>query len=308
VDIMAEAKSFGAKRIDGKAFAADLRLRIEDAVRDLVAAEGVKPGLATILLGDDPASQVYVRSKGRAAAEAGMASFDHRLPADTTQAELLEIIERLNGDAAVHGILVQLPLPKHIDTSRILIAIDPTKDVDGFHPLNVGRLSSIAPGAPLDFSVPCTPLGVSMLLEDALGSLAGRHAVVVGRSNLVGRPVAQLLLRADCTVSIGHSRTKDLAGLCRQADILVVAIGRPQFVRGDWIKPGAAVIDVGINRVPGAEGKTRLVGDVAFAEALPAAGWITPVPGGVGPMTVACLMFNTLQAARRSAGLAFLPL
>jgi methylenetetrahydrofolate dehydrogenase (NADP+)/methenyltetrahydrofolate cyclohydrolase len=304
---MAEAKSTAAKRIDGKAFAAGLHLRIEAAVGDLLAAEGVKPGLATILLGDDPASQVYVRSKGRVAAEAGMSSFDHRLPTDTTQAELLELIERLNGDAAVHGILVQLPLPRHIDTSRILIAIDPAKDVDGFHPLNVGRLSSIAPGAPLDFSVPCTPLGVSMLLEGALGSLAGRHAVVVGRSNLVGRPVAQLLLRADCTVSIGHSRTRDLAGLCRQADILVVAIGRPEFVRGDWIKPGAAVIDVGINRVRGAEGKTRLVGDVAFAEALPVAGWITPVPGGVGPMTVACLMFNTLQAARRSAGLPFLP-
>ena len=297
-----------AKRIDGKAFAAGLRLRIEEAVRDLTVSEGVKPGLATILLGDDPASQVYVRSKGRVAAEAGMSSFDHRLPADTTQAELLEIIERLNADAAVHGILVQLPLPRHIDTSRVLVAIDPVKDVDGFHPLNVGRLSSIAPGAPLDFSVPCTPLGVSMLLEDALGSLSGRNAVVVGRSNLVGRPVAQLLLRADCTVSIGHSRTRDLADLCRQADILVVAIGRPEFVRGEWIKPGAAVIDVGINRVPGAEGKTRLVGDVAFAEALPVAGWITPVPGGVGPMTVACLMFNTLQAARRTAGLPFLPL
>jgi methylenetetrahydrofolate dehydrogenase (NADP+) / methenyltetrahydrofolate cyclohydrolase len=307
VDIMAEATSLGAKRIDGKAFAADLRLRIEGAVGDLLAAEGVKPGLATILLGDDAASQVYVRSKGRAAAEAGMSSFDHRLPVDTTQAELLELIERLNGDAAVHGILVQLPLPRHIDTSRVLIAIDPAKDVDGFHPLNVGRLSSIAAGAPLDFSVPCTPLGVSMLLEAALGSLAGRNAVVVGRSNLVGRPVAQLLLRADCTVSIGHSRTKDLAGLCRQADILVVAIGRQEFVRGDWIKPGAAVIDVGINRVLGAEGKTKLVGDVAFAEALRVAGWITPVPGGVGPMTVACLMFNTLQSARRAAGLAFKP-
>jgi methylenetetrahydrofolate dehydrogenase (NADP+) / methenyltetrahydrofolate cyclohydrolase len=301
-------KPSDAKRIDGKAFAAGLRLRIEEAVRDLAIVKGVKPGLATILLGDDPASQVYVRSKGCVAAEAGMSSFDHRLPADTTQAELLEIIERLNADDSVHGILVQLPLPRHIDTSRVLIAIDPTKDVDGFHPLNVGRLSSIAPGAPLDFSVPCTPLGVSMLLEDALGSLAGRNAVVVGRSNLVGRPVAQLLLRADCTVSIGHSRTRDLAELCRRADILVVAIGRPEFVRGDWIKPGAAVIDVGINRVPGAEGKTRLVGDVVFAEALPAASWITPVPGGVGPMTVACLMFNTLQAARRTAGLPFLPL
>ena len=307
MDIRTDVKSVGAKLIDGKAFADDLRLRIEGAVRDLAAEKGVKPGLATILLGDDPASQVYVRSKGRAAAEAGMSSFDHRLPADTTQVELLEIIERLNADESVHGILVQLPLPRHIDTSRVLIAIDPAKDVDGFHPLNVGRLSSIAPGAPLDFSVPCTPLGVSMLLEATLGSLAGRNAVVVGRSNLVGRPVAQLLLRADCTVTIGHSRSTDLAGLCRQADILVVAIGRPAFLRGDWIKPGAAVIDVGINRVPGAEGKTKLVGDVAFAEALPVAGWITPVPGGVGPTTVACLMFNTLQSARRAAGLPFKP-
>jgi methylenetetrahydrofolate dehydrogenase (NADP+)/methenyltetrahydrofolate cyclohydrolase len=228
---------------------------------------GPKPGLATVLVGDDPASQVYVRSKGRLAVELGMSSFDHQLPGDTTQAELLELIGRLNTDPSVNGILVQLPLPKHLDTAQILVAIDPAKDVDGFHPINVGRLGSIAPGAPLDFPVPCTPLGVSMLLQDALGSLSGLNAVIVGRSNLVGRPVAQLLLRADCTVTITHSRTRDLPGLCRQADILVVAIGRTEFVKGDWIKPGAAVIDVGINRIPTPEGKSRLVGDVAFAEA-----------------------------------------
>ncbi|HTG06928.1 MAG TPA: tetrahydrofolate dehydrogenase/cyclohydrolase catalytic domain-containing protein, partial [Bradyrhizobium sp.] len=209
-----------------------------------------------------------------------------------------------NDDDSVHGILVQLPLPKHIDTAQVLLAVDPAKDVDGFHPFNVGRLGMVASGAPLDFPVPCTPLGVSMLLHDTLGSLSGLHAVVIGRSNLVGRPVAQLLLRADCTVTVAHSRTRDLPALSRQADILVVAIGKVEFVRGDWIKPGATVIDVGINRVPAADGKSRLVGDVAFAEALPVAGHLTPVPGGVGPMTVACLMFNTLQAARRASGLA----
>jgi methylenetetrahydrofolate dehydrogenase (NADP+) / methenyltetrahydrofolate cyclohydrolase len=295
-----------AKLIDGKAFAATLRARVGEGVAELTKGKGLKPGLATVLVGADPASQVYVRSKGKIAAELGMSSFDHRLPAETTEQELLTIIARLNADAAVNGILVQLPLPRHIDTARVLLAIDPAKDVDGFHPVNVGRLGSIAPGAPLDFPVPCTPLGCSMLLADALGPLAGRTAVVIGRSNLVGRPVAQLLLRADCTVTIAHSRTRDLPGLCRTADIAVVAIGKPEFVRGDWIKPGAAVIDVGINRVPGGEGKTKLVGDVAFAEALPVAGHLTPVPGGVGPMTVACLMFNTLQAARRKAGLPFL--
>jgi methylenetetrahydrofolate dehydrogenase (NADP+)/methenyltetrahydrofolate cyclohydrolase len=295
-----------AKLIDGKAFAAGLRTRVGEGVALLTAKGVAKPGLATVLVGADPASQVYVRSKGKTAAELGMASFDHRLPPETTEDELLELIGRLNRDASVNGILVQLPLPKQIDTARVLLAIDPAKDVDGFHPINVGRLGSIAPGAPLDFPVPCTPLGCSMLLADALGSLSGLNAVIVGRSNLVGRPVAQLLLRADCTVTIGHSRTRDLPALCRTADILVVAIGRPEFVKGDWIKPGAAVIDVGINRVPAAEeGKTRLVGDVAFAEAMGVAGHITPVPGGVGPMTVACLMYNTLQAARRTAGLPF---
>ena len=293
-----------AKLIDGKAFAAGLRERVAAGVAELVASGVSKPGLATILVGADPASQVYVRSKGKLAAELGMASQDHRLPEETTEDELLAVIASLNADSSINGILVQLPLPRHIDAARILLAIDPAKDVDGFHPLNVGRLGSIASGAPLDFPVPCTPLGVSMLLQDALGSMAGLHAVVVGRSNLVGRPVAQLLLRADCTVTVTHSRTRDLPDLCRQADILVVAIGKKEFVRGDWIKPGAAVIDVGINRIPAADGKTRLVGDVAFAEVLPVAGHLTPVPGGVGPMTVACLMFNTLQAARRKAGLA----
>ena len=294
-----------AKLIDGKAFAAGLRERVGKGVAELKAATGLTPGLATVLVGADPASQIYVRSKGKMAAELGMTSFDHRLPAETREEELLTLVARLNADPAVNGILVQLPLPSHIDTSRVLLAIDPDKDVDGFHPINVGRLGSITPGAPLDFPVPCTPLGCSMLLADALGSLAGRHAMVVGRSNLVGRPVAQLLLRANCTVTIGHSRTRDLPALCRLADILVAAVGKPGFVRGDWIKPGATVIDVGINRVPTAEGKTRLVGDVVFAEALAAAGHLTPVPGGVGPMTVACLMYNTLQATRRKAGLPF---
>jgi methylenetetrahydrofolate dehydrogenase (NADP+)/methenyltetrahydrofolate cyclohydrolase len=298
-----------AKLIDGKAFAAQLRTRVATGVGELLAAKGKKPGLATVLVGADAASEVYVKSKGRVAAELGMASFDHRLPADTSETELLALIASLNVDPAIHGILVQLPLPKHIDTAHVLLAIDPNKDVDGFHPINVGRLGTVTPAAPLDFPVPCTPLGCSMLLGDALGALTGKTAVVVGRSNLVGRPVAQLLLRADCTVTIAHSRTRDLPGLCRTADILMVAIGKPEFVRGSWIKPGAAVIDVGINRLPANNGqdggKTRLVGDVAFAEAREVAGHLTPVPGGVGPMTVACLMYNTLQEARRAAGLPF---
>jgi methylenetetrahydrofolate dehydrogenase (NADP+)/methenyltetrahydrofolate cyclohydrolase len=294
-----------AKLIDGKAFAMGLRHRVAKGVAELVASGAPRPGLATVLVGADAASQVYVRSKGKLAAELGMASFDHRLAADTTEGELLALIAKLNGDPAINGILIQLPLPKHIDTSHVLLAVDPAKDVDGFHPINVGRLGSIAAGAPLDFPVPCTPLGVSMLLQDALGSLAGLNALVIGRSTLVGRPVAQLLLRLDCTVTITHSRTRDLPGLCRKADIVVAAIGKQEFVRGDWIKPGATVIDVGINRIPAADGKTRLVGDVAFAEVLPVAGHLTPVPGGVGPMTVACLMFNTLQEARRASGLPF---
>jgi methylenetetrahydrofolate dehydrogenase (NADP+)/methenyltetrahydrofolate cyclohydrolase len=299
-----------AKVIDGKAYAAGLRKRVGAGVAELVAKGGPAPGLATVLVGADAASQVYVRSKSKLAAELGMANFDHRRPAETTEGELLALIAGLNADPAVHGILVQLPLPSHIDTGQVLLAIDPAKDVDGFHPFNVGRLGSVAPGAPLDFPVPCTPLGVSMLLHDVLPSMAGLNALVIGRSNLVGRPVAQLLLRADCTVTIAHSRTRDLPSLARRADILVAAIGRPEFVRGDWIRPGAAVIDVGITRVPTQDGPTddgkgRLVGDVAFAEALEVAGHLTPVPGGVGPMTVACLMFNTLQEARRASGLAF---
>jgi methylenetetrahydrofolate dehydrogenase (NADP+)/methenyltetrahydrofolate cyclohydrolase len=290
-----------AKLIDGKAFAARLRERVGQGVAELRAKGGPPPGLATVLVGADPASQVYVRSKGKIAAELGMASFDHRLPAETSEPELLALIAALNADPAVHGILVQLPLPRHLDPAPVLLAVNPEKDVDGFHPINVGRLGSIAPGAPIDFPVPCTPLGVSMLLHETLGGLAGQHAVVIGRSNLVGRPVAQLLLRLDCTVSIAHSRTRDLAALSRQADILVVAIGKPELVRGDWVRPGATVIDVGINRVAGADGKGRLVGDVAFAEACAVAGQITPVPGGVGPMTVACLMLNTLRAAGGTA-------
>ena len=291
-----------AKLIDGKAYAAGLRHRVAKGVADLIAKGGPTPGLATVLMDGDPAGEVYVRSKGKMAAELGMASFDHRLSAETSEAELLALIARLNADPDVHGILVQLPLPKHIDTGHVLLAVDPAKDVDGFHPFNAGRLASVAPGAPLDFPVPCTPLGVSMLLHDVLGSLAGLKALVIGRSNLVGRPVAQLLLRADCTVTIAHSRTRDLAALSRQADIVVAAIGRPEFVRGDWIKPGAAVIDVGINRVPTEDGKSRLVGDVAFAEALKVAGHLTPVPGGVGPMTIAMLMSNTVKACRQQSG------
>ena len=284
------------KLIDGKAFAAGLRQQVAAEVKRL----GLRPGLATVLVGDDPASQVYVRSKGREAVAAVMASVHRGLPATASEAELLAIISELNRDAAVHGILVQLPLPKHIDTQRVLLAVDPLKDVDGFHPMNVGRLGSIPPGGALDFPVPCTPLGISMLLEHVHGQLAGRTAVVVGRSTLVGRPAAQLLLRANCTVTIAHSRTRDVAAVCRTADILVAAVGHPEFVRGDWIKPGATVIDVGINRRALADGRSKLVGDVAFAEAMPVAGRITPVPGGVGPMTVACLLHNTLQAAKRA--------
>jgi methylenetetrahydrofolate dehydrogenase (NADP+)/methenyltetrahydrofolate cyclohydrolase len=287
-----------AKLIDGKAFAARLREQVGESVARFAVDHGRKPGLATVLVGADPASQLYVKSKGRTANELGMANFDFRLAADSDEDELLALIGRLNADPTVDGILVQLPLPRHIETQKIVLAIDPEKDVDGFHPLNVGRLASMAPGAPLDFPVPCTPLGCSLLLAGTLGVLAGKQAVVVGRSTLVGRPVAQLLLRSDCTVTIAHSRTRDLPALCRQADILVVAIGKPHLVRGDWIKPGATVIDVGINRLPEG-GISRLAGDVAFAEAVKVAGHITPVPGGVGPMTVACLMHNTLQVARR---------
>ncbi|MFG1310245.1 bifunctional methylenetetrahydrofolate dehydrogenase/methenyltetrahydrofolate cyclohydrolase FolD [Xanthobacter tagetidis] len=286
--------------IDGKAFAAGLRARIGAEVAALGAAHPpFRPGLAVVLVGADPASEVYVRNKAAQTVEAGMASFEHKLPADTREEDLLALVASLNADPAVNGILVQLPLPPQIDAMKVLAAIDPEKDVDGFHVINAGRLA-----VGLDALVPCTPLGCVMLLKHHLGSLAGMKAVVVGRSNIVGKPVAQLLLKEDCTVTIAHSRTRDLPAECRQADILIAAVGRPEMIRGDWIKPGATVIDVGINRVPKADGKTRLVGDVAFAEAQGIAGLITPVPGGVGPMTIACLLANTLTAAKRQAGLA----
>ncbi len=286
--------------IDGKGFAAGLRARVAHGVADLQKSHGVTPGLAVVLVGEDPASQVYVRSKEKALDELGMTSFDHHLPADTSEAAVLDLIARLNANPAVHGILVQLPLPTPIDTALVLAAIAPEKDADGFHVVNAGRLATGQPGA----IVPCTPLGSLLLIRDTLGrDLRGKRALVLGRSNIVGKPMAQLLVQQDCTVTIAHSRTADLPGECRRADILVAAVGRPEMVRGDWIKPGACVIDVGINRVPGAEpGKTRLVGDVAFDEAKQVAGSITPVPGGVGPMTIACLMLNTLSAACRAAG------
>ncbi|TWA62232.1 methenyltetrahydrofolate cyclohydrolase /5,10-methylenetetrahydrofolate dehydrogenase (NADP+) [Azospirillum baldaniorum] len=290
-----------ARIIDGKAFAAGLRARVAEGVAALKASHGVTPGLAVVLVGEDPASQVYVRSKEKALADLGMNSFDHHMPADLGEAELLALIDRLNADPAVHGILVQLPLPKHIDTARVLARIVPEKDADGFHVVNAGLLATGSPGA----IVPCTPLGSLLLLRDTLGNdLKGKRALVLGRSNIVGKPMAQLLLQQDCTVTVAHSRTQDLPGECRRADILVAAVGRPEMVRGDWIKPGAVVIDVGINRVPHPTepGKTKLVGDVAYDEAVKVAGAITPVPGGVGPMTIACLMLNTLAAACRAAG------
>ncbi len=291
--------------IDGKGFAEGLRQRVADAVQSL-AAEGVRPGLAVVLVGEDPASQVYVRNKAKQTAECGMQSFEHKLPADTAEAALLALIARLNADAEVDGILVQLPLPKHIDTQKVIEAVVPKKDVDGFHPINVGRL-----GAGLDALVPCTPFGSLMLIKSVMPDLAGMNAVVVGRSNIVGKPMAQLLIGESCTVTIAHSKTRDLPEVCRRADILVAAVGRPEMVRGDWIKPGAVVIDVGINRVDAPErgaGKTQLVGDVAFDEAVERAGFITPVPGGVGPMTIASLLRNTVVAACRRRGLAIPPM
>ena len=287
-----------AKILDGKAFAATIRARVATHVARLKEEQGLTPGLAVVLVGEDPASQVYVRSKGRQTLEAGMKSFEHRLPADTPEAELLALVERLNGDPEVHGILVQLPLPGHIDSDLVINAVDPGKDVDGFHISNVGLLATGQKSM-----VPCTPLGCLMLLRDHLGSLAGANAVVLGRSNIVGKPMAQLLLRDSATVTICHSKTKDLPEITRRADIIVAAIGRPEFVPGDWIGAGATVIDVGINRVPGEGDKTRLVGDVNFAEAVEKAGAITPVPGGVGPMTIACLLANTLTACARANGL-----
>ncbi|MFL6845398.1 MAG: bifunctional methylenetetrahydrofolate dehydrogenase/methenyltetrahydrofolate cyclohydrolase FolD [Allosphingosinicella sp.] len=289
----------GALVIDGRAFAARLRERIAEAVPAFAAAAGRAPGLAVVLVGEDPASQVYVRNKGRATTEAGMASFEHRLPDTVSEEELLALVAELNEDEAVDGILVQLPLPAGIDDKAVVEAVDPAKDVDGFHPVNAGRLAVGEAGL-----VPCTPLGCLMLLKDRLGDLSGLEAVVIGRSNIVGKPMAQLLLAENCTVTLAHSRTRDLPEVVRRADIVVAAVGRPEMVRGDWLKPGATVIDVGINRVPAAgAGKTRLVGDVDFESASRIAGAITPVPGGVGPMTIAVLLRNTLVAAHARAGL-----
>jgi len=292
-----------AQIIDGKAFAAKVR---EDVAAQVAAlkAQGVTPGLAVVLVGEDPASQVYVRNKGEQTLAAGMHSVTHRLAEDTSQDELLALVATLNDDPEIHGILVQFPTPAHMDQARIVAAISPDKDVDGLNVINAGRLASGLPSL-----TPCTPLGCMMLLKDALGDLTGKRAVVVGRSNLMGKPMAQLLLAADCTVTIAHSRSRDLPAICREADILVAAAGRPQMIKGDWIKPGAAVIDVGINRVPSldpvkaAAGGTRLVGDVDFAQAVEVAGYVTPVPGGVGPMTIACLLANTVTAAKRLNGL-----
>ncbi len=283
--------------IDGKAFAASVREKVAQHVTRLKSA-GITPGLAVVLVGEDPASEVYVRNKGKQTVEVGMNSFEHKLPADTPEADLLALIEQLNNDPAVHGILCQLPVPDHINSEKVLNAIDPAKDVDGFHISNVGLLATGQKSM-----VPCTPLGCLMMLREQHGSLSGLNAVVVGRSNIVGKPMAALLLRESCTVTIAHSRTKDIEALCRRADILVAAVGRPQMITGDWVKPGATVIDVGINRIPAperGEGKMRLVGDVEFESAAQVAGAITPVPGGVGPMTIACLLANTVTAACRA--------
>lgn len=293
-----------ARIIDGKAFAADLRERIARDVKALKADHGVTPGLAVVLVGEDPASQVYVRNKGEQTLAAGMHSETHRLPADVSQNELLALVGTLNANPAIHGILVQFPVPDHLKQADIVAAISPDKDVDGLTVTNAGRLASGLPAL-----TPCTPLGCMMLLKDLLGDLRGKTAVVIGRSNLMGKPMAQMLLVADCTVTIAHSRSVDLPGIVRQADIVVAAVGRAEMVKGDWIKPGAVVIDVGISRFPSrdpvaaAAGKTRLVGDVAFDEVKAVAGAITPVPGGVGPMTIACLLANTVTAARRLHGI-----
>jgi methylenetetrahydrofolate dehydrogenase (NADP+)/methenyltetrahydrofolate cyclohydrolase len=288
-----------ARIIDGKAEAAALRARLAEEVKSIQASHGVTPGLAVVLVGEDPASQVYVRNKAAQTREAGMASFEHRLPDTTGEAELLALVAELNARADVHGILVQLPLPAQISADKVLQSIAPEKDVDGFHPMNAGLLAIGKPGL-----VPCTPLGCLMLAKGVHDKLRGLDVVVVGRSTIVGRPAAQLFLSESCTVTIAHSGTRDLPGTCRRADILVVAVGKPELVRGDWIKPGATVIDVGINRIDKPGGGTRLVGDVAFAEAMEVAGAVTPVPGGVGPMTIACLLANTLTCAKRSVGLA----
>ncbi|KEJ96261.1 bifunctional methylenetetrahydrofolate dehydrogenase/methenyltetrahydrofolate cyclohydrolase FolD [Pseudosulfitobacter pseudonitzschiae] len=284
--------------IDGKAFAAKVRGQVATHVTALKNDHGITPGLAVVLVGEDPASQVYVRSKGKMTVEVGMKSVEHKLDADTSEADLLALIQKLNDDAQIHGILVQLPLPDHLDEDLVINSIDPAKDVDGFHISNVGLL-----GTGQDSMVPCTPLGCLMMLRDHHGSLSGMDAVVIGRSNIVGKPMAQLLLGDSCTVTIAHSRTKDLAEVVRRADIVVAAVGRPQMVPGDWIKPGATVIDVGINRIDKPEGGTRLVGDVDYESCAAVAGAITPVPGGVGPMTIACLLANTVTACCRANGL-----
>ncbi|RAK52859.1 bifunctional methylenetetrahydrofolate dehydrogenase/methenyltetrahydrofolate cyclohydrolase FolD [Phenylobacterium deserti] len=294
-----------AQLIDGKVFSERLRAEVAVEVSRLRAEHNLQPGLAVVLVGEDAASQIYVRSKGEQSLAAGMHSVTHRMPADASQHDLMRLIAELNEDPLIHGILVQLPLPKHLDEKPVLAAINPDKDVDGLHVVNAGRLASGLPGL-----YPCTPMGSMILLRETLGDLSGKRAVVVGRSVLVGRPIAQLLLQADCTVTVAHSRTQDLPAVCREADILVAAVGRPRMIRGDWIKPGAAVIDVGINRVPfddpekAAAGRTKVVGDVHFKEASQVAGWITPVPGGVGLMTVAVLLQNTVTAAKRLNGLA----
>jgi methylenetetrahydrofolate dehydrogenase (NADP+)/methenyltetrahydrofolate cyclohydrolase len=287
-----------ARIIDGKTISANLRGNVTDAVHRLRRDRGIVPGLAVVLVGKNPASEVYVRNKSKAVTEAGMHPFDTHLPDSVSEADLLALIARLNAEPAVNGILVQLPLPPQIDTQKVIAAIDPDKDVDGFHPLNVGRLASGLPGL-----VPCTPLGCVLLAKTVHASLAEMEAVVIGRSNIVGKPVAQLLLAENATVTIAHSKTHDLPSVCRRADLLIAAMGRPEMVRGDWIKPGATVIDVGINRVAAEGGKSRIVGDVAYGEAAKVAGAITPVPGGVGPMTIACLLLNTLRAACTQNGL-----
>ena len=282
-----------AKRIDGKAFAERLRSDIAEQVAELKKQHGITPGLAVVLVGEDPASQVYVRNKGKACQEAGFHSVEIKLPANGTDKELLNTIDKLNADPAIHGILVQLPIPGHMNETAVINRIAPHKDVDGFHVINAGKLAT----GQKTGMVPCTPLGSLMLLKETLGNLAGKHAVVIGRSNIVGKPMAQLLLGESCTVTVAHSKTHDLPALCRTADIIVAAVGRAEMVKGDWLKPGAVVIDVGINRVDAGDGKTKLVGDVDYASAVKTAGAITPVPGGVGPMTIACLLYNTLRAA-----------